>query len=93
MKTIGKLKHRREPADPLCDLEAQKESLSSNVRRKHWFLGTKKYVTGALQRCADIMPLKPITNKGGRMISPVEQIRMQNHHVEMQPCPHLGNPE
>ena len=38
--------------------------------------GDKTYVTGALERCADIMQLKPIT-KGERTISPVDQIKKQ----------------
>jgi hypothetical protein len=46
------------------------------VNRKYWLLGTKTYVTGALERCADIIQLKPIT-KGGKTISPVEQIKKQ----------------
>jgi hypothetical protein len=64
--------------DPLSDPEAQEDSQHDpELKKRYWFLGTKTYVTGALERCADIMQLKPI-HKGVRVISPVEQIKKQS---------------
>jgi hypothetical protein len=76
-KNIRKLKQKGDLMDPPSDQEVQKDSQQvPGVKRKYWFLGTKTYVTGALERCAEIMQLKPII-KGGKTISPVEQIKKQ----------------
>jgi hypothetical protein len=64
--------------DPLSDPEAQRNSQHDpELKKRYWFLGTKTYVTGALERCTDIMQLKPIY-KGVRVFSPVEQIKKQS---------------
>jgi hypothetical protein len=77
-KNIRKLEQKGDPKDPLSDPEAQKDSQHDpELKKRYWFLGTKTYVTGALERCADIMQLKPIY-KGVRVISPVEQIKKQS---------------
>jgi hypothetical protein len=41
---------------------------------------SEKYKAGALERCAGIMQLKPII-KGGKTISPVEQIKKQKTSI------------
>jgi hypothetical protein len=62
--------------DPIITaVTCSKESIDSpRVKRDFWFIGTKTYIQEALVRCAKIMKLDPIV-KGGKTISPVEQIR------------------
>ncbi len=63
--------------DLLQEPETQGESQNPTGRRKYWFLGLKHFVTGALKSCAEVMQLKPVI-RGGKKVSPVEQIRKQN---------------
>jgi hypothetical protein len=87
-KIIDKLRHRTDPLDPLCEPKAQE--VDHCPRRRYWFLGTKTYVEGALERCAKVMQLQPIF-KGGRFISPVEQIRKQKTPIVIKDGNHPAN--
>jgi hypothetical protein len=91
VKNIDKLKHvSADLGDPLREPPAKE--LGRPTTRTHWFLGTKTYVREALEKCADIMQLKPFT-KAGKTISPVEQIRMHKTPIVINAGDHPASDE
>jgi hypothetical protein len=84
--TIDKLRPVVIKGDPL-EQRIGKESDATTTARDHWFLGTKTYIGEALLKCAAIMQLTEIV-KGGKTISPVDQIRMHKTPISFKPEEH-----